>query len=195
MAQKQKMDRLKEFDLKALLAIGSISSELEFQRASMADRSLRLLAEDDPALNSVRKSLRQMLRDYEKIHWSNAEAVTEEQVTESDAAEELAFAELDFVLRRRKLILAKLKEFCLKQKDLAAVLSHSKSYTSELLNGIRPFSTGDLILIHNLLRIDLNDLLITTLSEETKQKVNAVISQIATENQNPKVAELALSNK
>jgi transcriptional regulator with XRE-family HTH domain len=195
MAQEETLHKLNELDINGLITKGSISSELEFQRASMADRSLRLLSEKNPALNTIRKSLRQLIRDYETIHWSNADSVTEEQITESDAAQELAFAELNFVIRRHKLILKKLKEFNLKQKDLASLLSHSKSYTSELLNGVRPFSTGDLILIHKLLKIDLNHLLITSLSEEIIQKVNATIEQIASENANTKVTELTLSNK
>ncbi len=195
MAQEETLDRLEELDINGLITKGRINSEIEFQRASMADRSLRLLSEKTPALNAIRKSLRTLIRDYETIHWSNVDAVTKEQIAESDAAEELAFAELDFVIRRRKLILRKLKEFNLKQKDLASLLSHSKSYTSELLNGVRPFSTGDLILIHKLLKIDLGHLLITSLPKEIVQKVNATIEQIAAENTNAKVAELTLSNK
>jgi len=195
MAQEETLDRLEELDINGLITKGRINSEIEFQRASMADRSLRLLSEKTPALNAIRKSLRTLIRDYETIHWSNVDAVTKEQIAESDAAEELAFAELDFVIRRRKLILRKLKEFNLKQKDLASLLSHSKSYTSELLNGVRPFSTGDLILIHKLLKIDLGHLLITSLPKEIVQKVNATIEQIAAENINAKVAELTLSNK
>ena len=195
MAQKQQLDPLTELDIRKLLEAGTIDSELEFQRASMADRSLRLLSEDDPSLKEIRKPLRQLLRDYEKIHWSNNDTITEEQIIESDAAEKIAFAELKFVIRRRELILDKLKELKLKQKDLATLLNHSQPYTSELLNGVRAFSTGDLILIHNMLKIDLQDLLITTLSAEAQQKVNTAIEQIAKENKNAKVAELTLSNK
>lgn len=195
MAEKQTLDLLTEFDLKALLEAGKITSELEFQRATMADRSLRLLEEDNPELDAVREALSPIIEQYEATHWSDVDAVTHEQIVESDAAEELAFAEVDFVIRRRKLILARLKELNLKQKDLAALLFHSKSYTSELLNGVRPFSTGDLILIHKLLKIELEDLLITTLSEETRLRVNTAIEQIAAENGNAKVAKLSLSNK
>jgi len=184
-----------ELDIRKILDTGKINSEVEFQRASMADRSLRMLSEEDPSLNAIRIPLRQLLRDYEKDHWSDADAITEEQVAESDAAEEIAFAELKFVERRRKLILDELKKLKLKQKDLATLLNHSQSYTSELLNGVRAFSTGDLILIHKLLKIDLHDLLITTLSAEVQQKVAAAIEQIATKNKNANVSKLSLSNK
>lgn len=195
MAQEQRFNQLKEFDVNALIASGSITSELEFQRASMADRSLRLLAEDNPALNVTRAALRELLIQYEAVHWSNADAVTNEQVVESDAAEDLAFAELKFVKRRREIILGKLREQGLKQKDLAALLLHSESYTSELLNGIRAFSTADLILIHKLFKIELKDLLITTLSDETREKVNATIERISSKNANVRRGELLLSNK
>lgn len=195
MAQKQAMDQLKEFDLNALLAAGAITSELEYQRAKMADRSLLLLSESNPALNATRDALWELIIQYETVHWSDFDSVTDEQIVESDAAEELAFAELEFIGHRRKLILEKLKQLNLKQNDLATLLSHSKSYTSELLNGVRAFSNRDLILIHKLLKIDLKDLLITTLSEETKQKVNDAIDQIAAKNANAKWEELTLFNK
>lgn len=193
MAQEQTMDQLKEFDLNAILAAGTITSELEYQRAKMADRSLILLSEEDPSLQATRDALWKLILQYETGHWSDFDAVTEEQIEESDAAEKLAFAELKFVKRRREIILDKLREVGLKQKDLAALLSHSKSYTSELLNGTRAFSTGDLILIHNLLKIDLEELLITTLSEEVQQRVNNTVEQIAA--RNAKFAQFALSNK
>lgn len=195
MAQEQKLYPLTELDIRKILEADVIGSELEFQRAWMADRSLKLLIEDGSPLSEIRKSLRQLLRNYEKMHWSNNDAITEEQIEESDAAEKIASEELQFIVRRRALILDKLKELNLKQKDLAALLQHSKSYTSELVNGVRAFSTNDLILIHKLLKIDLEHLLLTTLSAETQQKVNTVIEQIAAQNKNAKVAELALSNK
>jgi hypothetical protein len=195
MAQKQAMDQLKEFDLNAILAAGTIASELEYQRAKMADRSLLLMSESDPSLNDIRDSLWKLIIQYETVHWSDFDSVTDEQIVESDVAEELASAELEFVAHRRKLILEKLKNLNLKQNDLATLLSHNKSYTSELLNGIRAFSNRDLILIHKLLKIDLEDLLITTLSEEMKQKVNTAIGQIAAKNVKAKWEELTLSNK
>lgn len=195
MAQKQQLYSVTELDIRKILDAGRINSEVEFQRASMADRSLRMLSEEDPSLNDIRIPLRQLLRNYEKDHWSDTDAITEQQVAESDAAEAIAFAELKFVDRRRKLILDELKKLKLKQKDLATLLNHSQSYTSELLNGVRAFSTGDLILIHKLLKIDLHDLLITTLSAEVQQKVAAAIEQIAMKNKNANVSKLSLSNK
>ena len=195
MAQSKVLDQLKEFDVKALLNSGSILSELEYQRAMMADRSLRMLSDDNPELKVTRKALRELIMRYENVQWSDTDTVTQEQITERDAAEELAFAELKFTRRRRELILGKIKELNLKQKDLATLLNHSKSYTSELLNGIRAFSSSDLILIYNLLKIDLEDLFITTLSAETQQKINAAIEKIASENKDAKTSQLALANK
>lgn len=195
MAQSKVLDQLKEFDVKALLNSGSILSELEYQRAMMADRSLRLLSDDNPELKVTRKALRELIMRYENVQWSDTDTVTQEQITERDAGEELAFAELKFTRRRRELILGKIKELNLKQKDLATLLNHSKSYTSELMNGIRAFSSSDLILIYNLLKIDLEDLFITTLSAETQQKINAAIEKIASENEDAKTSQLALANK
>lgn len=187
MAQNKKLDRLSEPDIKRLLNAGRIESELDFERAMLADRFLRLYEDDQPELKTTRKALRTLIADFETKHWSDETLVTEAQLEENDAAEIQADKEYTFIKQRRKLILSRLKGLFLKQNDLALLLNHSKSYTSELLNGIRPFSTNDLVLIHLLFKIPLKDLFIMILSQETIVRLDAVIDKISASNPKAKL--------
>lgn len=184
MAQNKKLDRLSEPDIKKLLSSGRIESELDFKRAMLADRFLRLYQERQPELGVTRKALRSLIASFETRHWSDEKLVTQAQLEENDAAETQAEKEYAFIKQRRSLILTKLKEIHLRQKDLATLLNHSNSYTSELLNGIRPFSSNDLILIHLLFNIRLEDLFITILSPEVLTRLSRAIDKIAISNPN-----------
>lgn len=195
MADSKRFYMMEELDLKTLIDNNEIRSELEYQRALMADRLLSQLAEEHDEVKEMRQKLVTLFVEYEKTHWSDAQTITDQQVAESEEAEALAFSELKFTKRRRELILDRLKELNLKQKDLGTLLSHNKSYTSELLNGMRAFSTTDLILIHKLLKIELKYLFMTALSAETKQKIGAAIEKIAAGNKKAKIEQLALANK
>lgn len=188
MAQGKRLDKLSEPDIRRLIAAGRIESELDFERAMLADRFLRLYEEDQPELGAIRNALRALISDFETKHWADETLVTQAQLEENDAAEIQAEKEYTFIKQRRNLILTKLKELSLKQNDLALLLNHSKSYTSELLNGIRPFSSNDLILIHILFKIPLKELFITVLSQETLARLNTVIGKIVAVN--PKARSL-----
>jgi transcriptional regulator with XRE-family HTH domain len=120
-----------------------------------------------------------MIARYEDIHWSDEEKVTDEQVRESDLAEKIVEQEQKFIQRRREVILARLKKLDLRQQDLTALLDHNKSYVSELLNGVRAFSSSDLILLHKLLDIDLKYLFLTTVPLETRRRVKESLAKIS----------------
>jgi hypothetical protein len=66
----------------------------------------------------------------------------------------------------------------LSQNDFGALLGHHKSYTSELLNGIRPFSQRDLILIHRLLKIDLADLIFVLIPAEAQKRIELCVANL-----------------
>ena len=71
------------------------------------------------------------------------------------------------------------------QQELGLVLGHkSKSYMSELMNGLSPFSLRDLIVIHHVLKIDLTDLVPPFLSHEEWVRVKSSIQKL----ENPKLA-------
>ncbi|WP_439582605.1 helix-turn-helix domain-containing protein [Dyadobacter bucti] len=179
MAQDKPIHRMNESDIKSLIRKGEISSELELERASRAARFLRLRIKDQPELESLREELFTLIIKYESIHWSGKESVPDSQIIESDLAEAQADAEFKFFLARTELILSKLKTKGLKQNDLAGILAHNKSYTSELLNGIRAFSTKDLIVIHKLLDIKLENLFFTQIPREVEERIKSTLGKIS----------------
>ncbi|WP_353721746.1 helix-turn-helix transcriptional regulator [Dyadobacter sp. 676] len=169
-------------------AVNQLIEDLDHERVLLADRHLRLQQETQPDLRPTRKAISDLIVEFEARCWSDEDLVTDAQMEESEAAKIQAEKEYAFLRKRNKLILAKLQELSLKQKDLALLLNHSKSYTSELLNGIRPFSTNDLKLIHLLFEIPLTDLIITIPSQETLSRLETAIDKISS--LNPKASML-----
>jgi transcriptional regulator with XRE-family HTH domain len=179
MAKKQQSAVISAFDVREIIKKGELTSELDMERAVWAERSLRLLSKDQPSLELLRKQVREMIIRYESLHWSNFDSIPKDQFTESDRAEKQVKKEFKFFKRRKELIIAKLKKHDLNQNDLAEILAHSKSYTSELINSIRSFSMNDLIIIHRLFNIELEDLIFTDISAETKKRINATLEKVA----------------
>ena len=195
MAQRKRLAELAEPDIRRILDAGRIDNELDLERVTLAERHLILQEEHQPELRETRRALSNLTIDYEHRHWSDSSRITDAQVEESDAAEIQAEREYVFIRDRRKLILAKLQALSLKQKDLALLLNHSKSYTSELLNGIRPFSTNDLKLIHLLFEIPLKDLIINIPSQETLSRLETTIEKISSLNPKARVLHETLANR
>src|SRR5690606_36389249 len=144
-----------EFEISELIEKGKILNELDFERAMIADRKLRVLSKENPKFKTVRKKLRDLIEQYENQNWSAESKISEKKLRESDVAELIAEKERLFVQRRKELIRKKLKTLNLTQQDFGKVLGHqSKSYMSELINGVSPFSLKDLIVINRILKID-----------------------------------------
>lgn len=171
------MKEINEQDIRALVKGGKLTNETAYQRALTADRRLRLMGGEDPALKTLRNQLRELIAAYEAQQWSDVFQISDKQIIESDEAERIADLERQFISRRKELIVSRLKKLGLKQQDLGTLLNHRKSYVSELLNGIRPFSAGDLILIHRLLRIDLKDLFLTAIPAETRKRIRMSVEK------------------
>lgn len=186
---------MKEHDIRAMLKKGVLESELEFERAQLADRKLRVLAKDDPAMAELRASLRRMIEHYQQKHWVNEANISLAQVQANDLAEAQVESERKFLAARRALILSRLVALDLKQQDLGLLLGHNKSYTSELLNGVRAFSQADLILVHQLLQIPLKDLLFVGVPLATEAKVRLALAKLATRQVGFKGNGLALVKK
>lgn len=162
-----------------LLKKGTIESELELEQALHADRQLRLLIKDNPILKKKRMELREIISSYEAENWSLNSRISKKQMEESDEAEILLEAERKFNQKRKKLIKLKLTKLNLTQQEFGQVLGHnSKSYMSELMNGISPFSLKDLIVISRLLKIDLNELVFTAISYEERRKIENTIKKL-----------------
>jgi len=175
-----------QLDISQLIESGKIQNELDFERALIADRKLRVLSKEHPKFKSVRKKLRDLIEQYENKNWSTNSRVTDNKIRESDMAELIAEKERLFIQRRKKLIRNKLKSMDLTQQDFGKILGHqSKSYMSELMNGVSPFSLKDLIIINQLLKIDLADLIPRFLPQSERIKIRTTIEKL----DNPKLSK------
>lgn len=173
-----------QFDILELIENGKILNELDFERALITDRKLRVLSKENPKLKSVRKKLRDLIEQYENQNWSAESNISDKKLRESDVAALIAEKERLFIQRRKELIRKKLKNLNLTQQDFGKVLGHqSKSYMSELINGISPFSLKDLIVINKILKIDLSDLVPTFLQQSDRVKIRTTITKL----DNPKL--------
>ena len=170
---------MKDFDLDNLIERGKIATELELEQASNADRKLRLLVEENPGLRKKRKELRELIYAYESKHWSKTSKISKRQIEESDEAELLVGQQEEFIRMRKELIKSKLSKLNLNQQEFGKIIGHkNKSYISELMNGVSPFSLKDLIVISSLLKVDLNDLVFTTIPYSERTKIEKAIKEL-----------------
>lgn len=182
MVKRQQLDIMlmqTDFDINRVIKQGKIQNELDFERALIADRKLRILSKENPDYVPVRKKLRDLIEDWEIKHWSADLEIADEKVSESDLAGSIAESERQFIEKRKNLIRAKLKSLDLSQQALGILLGHkNKSYISELINGITPFSLRDLIVINRLLKIDLTDLIPAFLSHNERIRIKASLERL-----------------
>lgn len=173
-----------QFDISKLIENGKILNELDFERALIADRKLLVLSKENTEFKAVRKKLRDLIELYENQHWSSDSKISDKKIRESDIAELIAEKERLFIQRRKELIRKKMKSLNLTQQDFGKILGHqSKSYMSELINGVSPFSLKDLIVINRLLKINLTNLIPTFLPQSDRIKIRTTIKKL----DNPKL--------
>ena len=53
------------------MEIGKIQNELDFEKALIADRKLRVLSKEDSKYKVIRKKLRDLIANYEDKNWSS----------------------------------------------------------------------------------------------------------------------------
>lgn len=164
--------------IKDIEKINKLENEYDLQKASLLERKLRLLIKEDPDLKPIRDKLRDLIKRYEDKEWSDFNNISDSKVIESDKTEEIINSEQRFIKKRKEAIRKKLKQFAMTQQDLGIILEHPKSYMSELMNGVSQFTLNDLIIIHRVLRINLNILIPTYLQSETRDKVNKSIKKL-----------------
>lgn len=168
------------FDIDKLLIKGKIGSEYELEHALLADRKLRLIIKKNPDLKEKRLALREIIKTYEFENWSLDSNITKTQIKLSDEAEILVDKELEFIQKRKHLIKSKLKVLNLNQQEFGQILGHnSKSYVSELINGVCPFSLKDIIIISRLLKIELDDLVFMDISYDDRKHIQKTIKKLA----------------
>lgn len=167
------------FDIEKLIEKGIITNELDYDRALIADRKLRLLAKDNLHFKNLRSKLRDLLERYESAEWIDLDKIDDAKLLESAKTEHIAELERQFLENRKLIIRKKLKELELTQENLATILGHkSKTHMSELMNGIKPFTLKDLIIIHRLLKINIDVLIPVFLSREDQVKVKEAVKKL-----------------
>ena len=168
-----------KFSIQNIQKIKLLTSEFEFEKASSLYLRLRVLAKKDKSYEQIRMHLRGLIKDYEKNNWEDENKITDNQIKESDFSEALVQAENEFYQKRKKLIKTKLKEAGLNQNDLAKILGHRKGYMSELINGLRPFSKEDLVVLNRLFKINFEDLIPTFIKQERASYIKKILESLS----------------
>lgn len=160
---------------------------LRTRRAS--GKTLRLLAKDNLHFKNQRIKLRKLIKAYESDNWNEAASVSAQKLETSKRAEKTAEEERAFIENRKVEIRKKLKKFELTQEDLAYLLGHkSKTHMSELINGIKPFTHRDLVIISILFAIDIRKLVPVFLSENENLRIREALNKM----DSPKIKKAAL---
>jgi antitoxin component HigA of HigAB toxin-antitoxin module len=181
MVKKKWLHRLMKthFDIEKIVEKGIITNELDYDRALIADRKLRLLAKESLHFKNLRTKLRDIIERYEISEWNDIDKIDDNKLSESAKTEHIAELERLFIENRKQAIRKKLKELDLTQENLALILGHkSKSHMSELVNGIKSFTLKDLIIINRLLKININVLIPVFLSKEDQIKIKEVVVKL-----------------
>jgi antitoxin component HigA of HigAB toxin-antitoxin module len=181
MVEKKRLHRRMKthFDIEKIVEKGIITNELDYERALIADRKLRLLAKENLHFKNLRTKLRDIIEKYESDEWNDVGKIDDNKLLESDKAERIAELERLFLENRKQEIRKKLKELELTQENLALILGHkSKTHMSELMNGIKPFTLKDLIIINRLLKIEVAILIPVFLSKEDQNRVREAVMKL-----------------
>ncbi len=80
----------------------SIVDELEYERALIADRKLRILAKENTHFKKIRLKLRDLIEKYENSEWNDFDRITEEKLAESSKHEQIAEFERIFLETRKQ---------------------------------------------------------------------------------------------
>ncbi len=175
---KEKIEMKELKNIREINSIEKLDTEYDLQKALLLDRKLRLMIKEDESLKPVRKRLRKLIKDYEDKHWSDSTKITDRQFLDAEKAESDVNNEQEFIRQRKDIILKKLKSFDMNQQELGQLLGHGKTYISELMNGVSKFSLKDLLIIHHVLKIDLEKLIPPFLQNETKENIKQSILKL-----------------
>ncbi len=165
-------------NIKEVENLERLENEYDLQKASLLERKLRLMTDENPDLKPIRKKLRDLIKEYEAREWADFENISDSKVEESDKAEVIVNFEQRFINKRKESIHKRLKEFDMTQQDLGTLLGHPKSYMSELINGVSQFTMKDLVIIHRIFGISLKILIPTYLQSETRERVRESIRKL-----------------
>jgi hypothetical protein len=65
-----------QLDIDTLLKTGSIKDELDYERALIFDRKLRILEKNNPKIKRKRKKLRDLIEEYAHANWSSSSQIS-----------------------------------------------------------------------------------------------------------------------
>lgn len=91
------------FDIEKFIEQGSINNDLDFERAMIVDRKLRLLSKNSVHFKNLRKQLRDLIEVYETKNWTNLESLTPERIIDSDKCE--------FIVEQERIVLNMVEEY------------------------------------------------------------------------------------
>ena len=165
-------------EINNILKLDKLNSELEYEKAISIYGRLRWMVKEDNSLATVKQHLKTLIKQYEKTHWEDETKIGTEQIKESDIAEKIVSSENEFIQKRKELIREKLRENGITQQDLAKILGHRPNYMSELINGVRPFSRDDIIVLHRLFDLDLNDLIPPFLKTDVTNHIKQTLYEL-----------------
>lgn len=188
-SRKNKVE-MEKLEIDNILKVDELTNELEFEKATSIYGKLRWMMEDDSSLIPIRQHLLTLIEKYEHTHWNNESEISDEQVKESDIAEKIVSAESLFIQKRKELIKKKLKDNIISQKDLGKILGHRPNYMSELINGVRPFSRDDIVVIHRLFEIEFKDLIPPFLKKEVTNHIITTLGELKSNNVSLKIKDL-----
>jgi hypothetical protein len=82
------------FDIEKIVQKGTITNGLDYERALVADKKLRFLAKESHHFKDLRTQLRDLIEQYESVHWSDVNSIDSEKLVESEQQERLAEQEI-----------------------------------------------------------------------------------------------------
>lgn len=88
-------------DIKEVMHTERIENEYDLHKASLLERNLRLMLEENPDLKPIRQKLRDLIKDYEDRNWSDLDIITDVQIENSNKAEEIIDYEQRFIQKRK----------------------------------------------------------------------------------------------
>ncbi len=169
------MDKL---EIDNILKLNELNSELDLERATSIYGKLRWMVKEDSILEPIQQHLKSLISHYEKSYWNDESGITDEQIAESDFAEKIVSSENKFIQKRKDLIRGKLKDNGISQQDLAKILGHRPNYMSELINGVRPFSRDDIVVLHRLFEIEFKDIVPPFLKAEVTNHIKQTLGEL-----------------
>ena len=96
-----------------------------------------------------------------------------------ESTEKFLWNNIKTLLSDTLLIKEKLKATGLNQNDLAKILGHRKGYMSELINGLRPFSKEDIVVINRLFKIKLVDLIPRFIKQDRAVHIKKTLNSLS----------------